>query len=73
MSLLTEGMRQTDERVISAGQLENGNWAGYEMVNHPSPSGNERWMMTYSDKREWPDKETAIREFTAILPKPLSS
>jgi hypothetical protein len=70
MSLLTEAMRQTDERIITAFKRENGKWSGVEMVNHPPPSGGERWMPTYSDNWEWPDEETAIKEFKAALPPP---
>jgi hypothetical protein len=53
---------------VSAYQREPGKWSGVEMVNHPTPSGCERWMPSYSDKREWPDAETAKREFEAVLP-----
>ena len=69
MSLQTEAMRATDQRQITAFQHQNGKWSAMEIVNHPTPSGCERWMPTYSDKREWPDAETAKREFTALLPK----
>jgi hypothetical protein len=63
-------MRVTDQRCVSAAQREDGSWYGVEMVNHPAPSGFERWLPTYSDSRAWPDSETAIREFKAILPEP---
>jgi len=39
MSLQTEAMRSTDERIITAYQRENGTWSGVELVNHPTPSG----------------------------------
>jgi hypothetical protein len=61
-------MRATPDRYVSAYQREPGKWSGVEMVNHPTPSGCERWMPSYSDKREWPDAETAKREFEAVLP-----
>ena len=69
MSLQTEMMRATDERKITAFQHKNGKWSGMEIVNHPTPSGCERWIPTYSDKREWVDEETAKREFATVLPK----
>jgi len=62
-------MRATDQRQITTFQHKNGKWSAMEIVNHPTPSGCERWMPTYSDKREWPDAETAKREFAALLPK----
>ena len=71
MSLSTEFMRSTDQRIVGAGKNKNGTWSAYELVNHPTPSGCERWMPTYSDNRQWPDEETAKREFEAILPKPM--
>lgn len=67
MSLQTEMMRQTDQRVIHTFKRPSGKWSAIEWVNHPSPSGNERWMPTYEDKREWPDKETAKAEFEKLL------
>ncbi len=71
MSLQTEAMRATAQRQVTAWQNDDGTWSGVEIVNHPTPSGCERWMPTYSDKRHWPDKETAIREFKALLPDPM--
>jgi len=70
MSLQTEAMRATKDRYITTFQHKNGKWSGIEMVNHPTPSGCERWMPTYSDKREWPDSKTAKKEFKKVLPKP---
>ncbi len=40
---------------------------GIEYVNHPTPSGSERHLPTYSDKRRWPDAETAKKEFQDML------
>lgn len=78
MSLLTEAMRQTDQRKICAFQRKicafqrkNGKWSAVEMANHPTPSGAERWLPTYSDNREWPDEKTAIDEFTKVLHPPM--
>jgi len=67
MSILTESMRQTDQKIITAYKRENGKWSGIELVNHPTPSGNERWLPTYSHKLEFDDAKTAIREFTSYL------
>jgi len=72
MSLQTEAMRQTDQRIITAGQKETGGlWYGLEMVNHPTPSGCERWLITYSDNRGYPTAEEAKQEFSKILHPPL--
>ena len=71
MDLQTESMRSTKERSITAWQHpEDGQWSGVEFVNHPTPSGSERWLPTVSDNRRWPDEKTAIAEFTKTLPKP---
>jgi hypothetical protein len=42
-------------------------WHGIEYVNHPTPSGCERWLPTLSDKRGWPDAKTAIKEMEKSL------
>ena len=42
-------------------------WHGIEYVNHPTPSGAERWMPTYSDDRGWPDRDMAILKITEFL------
>ena len=67
MSILTEAMRQTEQRKITAYKRENGKWSGVEYVNHPTPSGCERWLPTYSHKLEFDDSDTAIKEFTRYL------
>lgn len=66
MSLQTEAMLEMagEDAYITAGQHEKTKqWHGYLMANHPTPSGYERWMMLYSDKRGWPTQKTAITEF----------
>lgn len=67
MSLTTDIMRQTAERQIHAGQRESGKWSAIEFVNHPTPSGCDRWLPTYEDNREWEDAETAKRELRKLL------
>jgi hypothetical protein len=60
-----------EQRHVTAYQDEKG-WHGVELVNHPTPSGECRLLPSYSDKRVWPDRETAIREFEKVLPKVLT-
>jgi len=67
MSIQTEAMRQTDQRIITAQCHANGKWSGIEFVNHPTPSGCVRWLPTYSHKLEYDDSETAVREFKLYL------
>ena len=65
-TLQTEVMREMadDDVYITAGQHKDTHqWHGIMMANHPTPSGCERWMMLYSDKRGWPDSKTAIDRF----------
>lgn len=71
MDLQTEWMRATPEREICVAKNANGTFSAVEMVNHPTPSGSPRWLPTISDNREWPDEETARREFEAVLPAPV--
>ena len=36
-------------------------------VNHPTPSGCDRWMIVQSDNRGWDDPETARMQFELLL------
>lgn len=66
MSLLTESMRAGADKIYSAFKDDYG-WHGMEQVNHPTPSGCERWLITYSDKRSWPTEEIAVQEIKKAL------
>ena len=68
MSIQTEAMREDAEEshYVTAFEDDEG-WHGIEFVNHPTPSGCRRDMPTYSDKRGWPDAETAIRKLKEAL------
>jgi hypothetical protein len=59
-------MRNTEEREIVTYKDEKGFFCG-EMVNHPTPSGCERWLPTYDDNRRWPDEAKAREEFEKLL------
>ncbi len=69
---------QTDSRIeegkqkgilITTGEdRETGKHHGLLYVNHPTPSGCDRWMMALSDNRGWDNKETARAEFEKLLP-----
>lgn len=70
MSVQTEAMISLageDRFVTTAQHQETKLFHGCLMINHPTPSGCDRWMMAYSDKRGWPDSETAKLEFEKIL------
>lgn len=70
MSIQTEAMRKMagPDQFVTVGQhRETGQWHGMLMVNHPTPSGCERWMVAYSDKRGWPNERTAKAEFRKTL------
>jgi len=69
MGIQEEAMRQTKDRYVTVFKNDDGTFSGVELVNHPTPSGCERWLPTYSDSRHWPDAETAKKEFEAILSK----
>jgi hypothetical protein len=66
MSLQTEWMRQTDQREVYALKDKQGHWC-IEYVNHPTPSGEQRWMPTYEDNRRWPTEQAAREEFGKLL------
>lgn len=71
MTLQTEAMREQagNDQYITAGQhKDTKKWHGYLMVNHPTPSGCDRWMMAYSDKRGWDSAEKAMDEFALASP-----
>ena len=63
---VTEAMRFGAEKQYGAFRKEDG-WHGYEEVNHLTPSGSERWLMTYNDKRAWENEEIAIKKIKEIL------
>jgi hypothetical protein len=68
MSLATEMIRQSSiDRIIGTLKGADGKWNAYESVNHPTPSGCDRWLITYSDNRGWDDEETAKKEFEYLL------
>jgi hypothetical protein len=70
MSIQTEAMRKLadgDEYVTAGQHRETKLWHGMLMINHPTPSGCDRWMMAYSDSRGWPDEKTAKAEFKKLL------
>jgi|APFre7841882654_1041346.scaffolds.fasta_scaffold104282_2 microsomal dipeptidase-like Zn-dependent dipeptidase len=66
MSLQTQWMRNTKDREIEVCKDDKGFFC-MELVNHPTPSGCERWLPTYSDKRRWPDEATARAKFDELL------
>ena len=39
---------------------------GMLTVNHPTPSGADRWLPAISDNRRFPDSETAVNEFKTV-------
>lgn len=70
MSIQTEAMRDMagdDGQYITAAQhRETKKWHGILMINHPTPSGCDRWMMGYSDNRGWDSHKQAVDEFVAV-------
>lgn len=46
---------------------ETGKFHGVLYVNHPTPSGSDRWMPALSDKRGWDDEKAAAEAFDALL------
>lgn len=58
-----------DKYITSATHKETGKNHGILMVNHPTPSGCERWMMLVSDNRGFDTHEEACEKFKAALPE----
>ena len=68
MSLQSIAMRATVKKEVLVAKDENG-FFGIEYVCHPTPSGFERWLPTFSDKRRFEDKDVALNEFKEQLTK----
>lgn len=66
MNLQTQLMRHGAKKRLIAKENKDG-WSATEYVNHPPPSGSERWLPTVSDNRIWPDAKTAKRELKKDL------
>lgn len=67
MTLQTALMREDADKKVIASKNANGSYSACEFVNHPPPSGIERWLPTISDNREWATEEEAIEEFKKVL------
>ena len=68
-SIQSEAMREiagNDQYITAAKHKDTKEWHGIFMLNHPTPSGCDRWMMVYSDSRGWDTKKRAIKEFVAM-------
>ncbi len=66
MNIQTEAMRKGGKPYSVVAKDDCG-YYGIEFVNHPTPSGSERHLPTYSDSRRWPDAETAATRFAGLL------
>lgn len=66
MNIQTEAMREEADKDYEAFEDDDG-WHGIEYVNHLTPSGCDRWLPTYSDKRGWPDIDTAIQKIKEMV------
>ena len=71
MGIQEEAMRKMagPDKEINILAHEDGTFSAIEYVSHPTPSGSERWLPTYSDNRHWPTKEQAVEEFKKLLEK----
>jgi hypothetical protein len=66
MCIQTEAMRTGARKEQCICQDELG-FYGMELVCHPAPSGFERWLPTYSDKRRFKTDQEAAVEFKKIM------
>jgi hypothetical protein len=66
MSLQTEFMRNESEKQIVICKDEKGYFA-VEYVNHPTPSGLDRWVLTLSDKRRFKTEQEAADAFNIAI------
>ena len=66
MSIQTEAMRTGAEKHRHICKDESG-YYGMEYVCHPSPSGFERWLPTYSDKRRFKTDQEAAAAFKQVM------
>lgn len=66
MSILTGKARDGADKKYRVFKEDDG-WHGIEYVNNPTPSGCVKWVATYSDRRGWPDKGTAIAKIKEMV------
>ena len=72
MNLQTQAMINGaghDMEVCVGKHKDTGEFHGMLYVNHPTPSGCDRYMLVLSDNRGWPTEEEAEEEFKKILRK----
>lgn len=69
MDIQTAAMREMagPEKEINYIRHEDGTFSAIEYVNHPTPSGSERWLPTVSGNLHWPTQEKAKEEFEKLL------
>ena|ERR1017187_4476792 len=58
-----------DKCVTAIRHGKTGRWHGILMINHPTPSGNVRWIRVFSDKRGYANQTIAIEHFRRSLSK----
>ena len=56
-----------DMYIVVGQHKDTGKYHGMLYVNHPTPSGSDRYMLVLSDTRGWDDEETAKAEFREAL------
>jgi hypothetical protein len=68
MDLATKFMREASiDFEINVYKGDDGLYHGIEYVNHPTPSGCDRWLPSISDNRGFDTPEKAIEEFMKLL------
>ena len=66
MSIKTEALRTGAKKHQCICQDDSG-YYGVEFVCHPCPSGLERWLPTYSDKRRFKTDQEAADSFKEAM------
>jgi hypothetical protein len=56
-----------DKCVTAMRHDKTGRWHGILLINHPTPSGNGRWIRIFSDGRGYATRTIAIKRFCKYL------
>ena len=56
-----------DKCVTAIRHNKTGRWHGALLINHPTPSGNGRWIRVFSDRRGYVNQRIAIKHLRESL------
>lgn len=66
-------MGNDDKSFICVIKHEDGTFSGLEQRYHPTPSGCDRWLDGFKDKRRWPSQKEAVSQMLADFREMIAS